>query len=106
MPHSQHKKEGAGGGWNFWSDEEDRLVLEARARFGGDWAAAAMTLPGRSGQAIKTRYYQVVAPKELIKARRVRGLGIHTAAVAAMAAALAAGRGLHSSTTQLNLSHF
>jgi len=40
-----------------WSSEEDRILMDAQARFGNVWARISKLLPGRPYTAVKNRWY-------------------------------------------------
>lgn len=45
---------------SYWTQEEDKLVLDLQKKFGNKWTRIAKSLHGRSPGAIKNRYYSTL----------------------------------------------
>ena len=56
---------GADAAWGAapWSAPEDAVIIAAQARFGNKWMSVAALLPGRTANAIKTRWNATLLPR-------------------------------------------
>lgn len=45
---------------NAWTKDEDKTLLEAQKRLGGNWGSISELLPGRQENTVKSRYYYLL----------------------------------------------
>lgn len=49
---------------NPWTDEEDKILIREQRKLGNRWAFIASMLPGRTENAVKTRYKSILRAKQ------------------------------------------